>query len=366
MKVGFTTYGVFPYIIGGIQRHSTFLANTLTKLGIDVTVIHPGGKGDTNLPFLFKEVIIPYPSNLQYIHACYEFSKRIKEYLEKNNNFDLLYGQGFTLWAYLKQKKRPVIYNPHGLEMYQTLHFKDTLKAIPFRFMASYHAKYSDKVISLGGKLTDIIKDKLKVAPNKIAIIPNGVEPSYFQDTTTYEKIPNSLLFVGRLEYNKGVQYLIEAFNHLINEDITLFIVGDGPLLNSLKKLSKNSKVKFLSKVEDKELKKLYKKVDALIFTSLYEGMPTVILEAMINKLPVIATDIGAVSIMVNSENGFIIPHSSKEAIIKAVKDFFKLDKREREKLGEISYKKVIENFTWESVAKKSIKLFEEILSSYG
>jgi glycosyltransferase involved in cell wall biosynthesis len=218
--------------------------------------------------------------------------------------------------------------------------------------------KHSDITISLGGKLTDILIREAKIKSSKIKTVPNAVDPGYIKNSKkNTDKIPNSFLFVGRLSYNKGVDLLIKAFNK--NKDVKLFIIGGGPEKNSLEKLIINPNITLLGKVSEKDLIDWYNNVECFIFPSLGEGMPSVILEAMASRLPIIATDIGAVSTMVNSNNGYLIKPGSIEAIEIAVHDFSNKNTDEKKKMGEESYKLASGKFSWEQIAKETYRVLE-------
>lgn len=109
------------------------------------------------------------------------------------------------------------------------------------------------------------------------------------------------ILYVGRLAEIKGVEYLIQAMQYIGNA--ILVIVGDGPEKGHLEELAKTCNVdaKFLGSKSHEELKIIYASADVLVVPSIIdhkgaqEGLPTVILEAMASKLPVIATKTGGI-----------------------------------------------------------------------
>lgn len=109
------------------------------------------------------------------------------------------------------------------------------------------------------------------------------------------------ILYVGRLAEIKGVEYLIQAMQHIGNA--ILVIVGNGPERGHLEELTKTCDVdaKFLGSKSHEELKTIYASADVLVVPSIIdhkgaqEGLPTVILEAMASKLPVIATKTGGI-----------------------------------------------------------------------
>jgi glycosyltransferase involved in cell wall biosynthesis len=357
MKLLFATDGIFPDSIGGKQRHAYFLVKYLSKFDIEIDVLEPEGssKHFQDLPnvkeFFVERSSYYFPGH--YLFEIFQYSRNVSKFINKRK-YDVGYSEGYTLLDYVKRKKFPCIFNPHGLEMFQTRVRYSSL----FKKIVSYMGKYSDITISLGGKLTDILVEKANVKFSKIRTIPNAVDPEYIKNCNkSGDKIPNSFLFVGRLSYNKGVDLLINVFNK--KRDTKLFIIGSGPQRASLEKLARNANITFLGRVSEKDLINWYNKVECFIFPSLGEGMPSVILEAMANRLPIIASDIGAVSTMVNCGNGYLIKPGSMNALGVAIQDFTKKSKQEKKRMGEESYKLADREFSWKQIAKKTYRVLE-------
>jgi glycosyltransferase involved in cell wall biosynthesis len=182
------------------------------------------------------------------------------------------------------------------------------------------HARH---LISLGGRLTGILERETGRLSGKIVVIPNGVvvpgaSPRKPRDASE----PIRLLFVGRLAPNKGVPDLLEGMDELGRRGASgrfrLDIVGGGPLLDALRAANKRPNVAFLDKVSDDRLEELYASADALVLPTLFEGMPTVVLEAMARGIPVLVTDVGASKELVDDSNGQIIPKRAPEALADA------------------------------------------------
>ena len=116
------------------------------------------------------------------------------------------------------------------------------------------------------------------ISTSKVEIRPNWVDTNKTIDSSV--KINNRLLSVGRLEKQKNYEYLITA---LKGTDIGLDIVGDGSLRDKLEILANDNKVdvKFLGKMPNSKLLALYNKYMYFVSSSLYEGNPKVVLEAM-------------------------------------------------------------------------------------
>ena len=358
----FVTDGIFPHAIGGMQRHSACLIEALAKQDLlDITVIHPHDKQVFETSLGVKEVKIPFDFNGFYIRKCYEYSKEtynvIKEHPEA-----LVYGQGFSVLHGLPDIGSRVIINPHGLEPYQSLSFKEKLKTMPMRYMERYQFKHAAKVVSLGGKLTDILRKEMSNSNKKIVVLPNAVNPG-IQPERNFAKDKLELLFVGRFAFNKGINLLMEAVKQLNNEGyenrLIFNLVGKGPLYEQYIKEYNFKNVNFIGFADDDKLTQLYKDNDLFVFPTRFEGMPTVVLEAMAAAMPIIVSDTGATAELVDSSNGFLIETDNVRALKWAIQRFYQLKPAERRELANTSYKKVTEKFTWPRVAQMHLELFD-------
>lgn len=368
MKILFVTTGLFPDVVGGMERHSHFLVRGLAELGVTINLIHP-----INCRVYFQDMpnvrnhVIPWPSYrfpYHYLVESYVYSRRIARFIEEqNHDFDVVYGQGYTSWAYLRQRRIPCVFNPHGLEPFQAVGWRDLLGSFPLRSIARYHARFADAIISLGGDLTNILRERCGTPPERLFEIPNAVELEYVDAhlPIAADRIPGAMLFVGRLAANKGVDVLLQAMERVDDPEAQLFIIGDGPLRKSLEQKNNDSRVHFLGRVSDSELFRWYGRVECLVFSSLFEGMPTVILEAMAARLPVIATDIGAVRELVDSQNGVLVPPANPDALADAIMNTLRAPASKRRVMGENGRAKVESQFTWSQVASLTYDLLQRL-----
>jgi glycosyltransferase involved in cell wall biosynthesis len=195
-------------------------------------------------------------------------------------------------------KKFPLYLHLHGgMDIPNLKGFKPLFKRYLYdpvvkRFML----RTSDKILSISRN--DIVGMK------NAFWVPNGVE---IRDFPFIKKNPEKLNigYIGRLEEWKGVKslpYIIEKVRK--TKDRRFHIIGDGPLRSYLEK---HCDAKFYGTVPFSEIPKIFEKIDVLILPSLIEGIPTVILEAFSSGCPVIARDVGSVSELVSSENGFLV-----------------------------------------------------------
>jgi glycosyltransferase involved in cell wall biosynthesis len=193
-----------------------------------------------------------------------------------------------------------------------------------------------------------------------IEVIPNGINSTNFYPGER-ELTPARLLFVGRLVYQKGGDILLDALAKVKDHDWELSIVGDGPRRpdweNQADKLGIKDRVHFRGWLDKADLLKQYQKANIFVLPSRHEGMPNVVLEAMGCGLPVIATRIaGSEDLVLDGTTGYLInpdnPQELSEALLKLI------DHREDiKRMGEAARARVVESFSWDSVADRYLTL---------
>lgn len=369
-QVIFCTDGVFPHAVGGMQRHTALLIEELSLIDeYDIIVIH----GHEKKVFEQLKNVTEYPLNfhlfnlkyLNYLYKCYEFSKKVFAIIQKYPDA-VVYGQGFAVWHGIKEIGSRVIVNPHGLEPFQAIELKDKLITTTYRIVQRYQFKHAAKTVSLGGRLTDILKNEISNPNKKIVVLPNATNAGEYRDRD-FDKNVLQLLFVGRFAFNKGINILMDAVKQLNNEGyqnrLQFNIVGKGPLYEKYIEEYAFPNVNFVGFADDDRLKQLYLENDLFVFPTLFEGMPTVVLEAMAAGMPIVVSDTGATCELVNSENGYLIEKNNVRSLKWAIQSFFQLTPEQRTALSKNSYKKLIARFTWKAVAREHVKLFDTFIN---
>lgn len=260
-----------------------------------------------------------------------------------------------------KHKGIPIMVELHGMEYFRLMESKSIINRL-----ASICIKYSlnnaTKVRSLSSKMTKMLNDK--GIENNIVEIPNRVNLDIFKNTIIKEKLSNPIriISVGRFVWEKGYENAINViFNLRKSYKIELTLIGGGPLLTQYNEIIDNREgIQLIEWVSQEEFVPLLQNSDIYIQPSVSEGMPRTILEAMAVGLPVIASDVGAISgIIENNTNGIIVtPNNDLEletAIIKLIEND---DLRRR--IAECGYNDVINKYEWKSVFQKYRK---ELLS---
>ena len=173
------------------------------------------------------------------------------------------------------------------------------------------------------------------------------------------------LLFVGRLDKYKGIKYLINSLSILKRKDAILLIVGQGDerknLENQVRKLNLKDNVKFLGKLDDKELVKVYNIADIFILPSInrQEVFGKVLIEAMACGTPVIATDLWGVREVVRNA-GIIVKRKNSQQLASAINNLLANSKL-RKKLVSGGIKKVSKVYNWDKIIKSTLNVYRKL-----
>ena len=190
-------------------------------------------------------------------------------------------------------------------------------------------------------------------------IIPNGIDVKQYQGLMrSQSKRPFTFIVIGRLEFMKNHEFLINQVSELNDYSFKLNIVGSGILEKTLKdqvnKLNLNNKVEFLGSRDD--VPNLLNKSDCLLLPSLWESFPIVLLEAGASNVPVISTSVGSINSFVDNECGYIVGlNEFKDTMIEVLKNYENAMIK-----STILHKKIILNYDIKNVVKKYESLYEE------
>jgi len=228
MKIALFTNGIFPFIVGGMQKHSYYLAKYLAKNKIYVDIYHFVNFNESIVSNLegFEKEELEYINHFcfkfekpkkfpgHYIYESYLSSKKIYEKFLENKDVDFVYAQGFMGWFYAEQKSKgkilaPIGVNFHGLNMFQrAANLKVTLEQYLFKTPVRRVNRISDYTFSLGGELTTIL-EKLVIDKNKVLITPIGIDESWLINISKIESDKTRrFIFIGRYERVKGIEEL--------------------------------------------------------------------------------------------------------------------------------------------------------------
>ncbi len=190
-----------------------------------------------------------------------------------------------------------------------------------------------------------------------ILIVPNGVDSEEFHPTK-HEWSPPRLLSVGRVVYQKGYDVAIRALAELKDQPWEWSIVGDGPYMPVLQRLTQecglSNRVNFLGWRSVEQVKEQYAWANVFLHPSRHEGMPNAVLEAMASELPVVATRIsGNEDLVVDGETGLLVPVDDAGALAASLKSLIAEPPERRRDMAQAGRRRIEGSFGWMRVAEQ-------------
>lgn len=375
MKIAILTDGIYPFVIGGMQKHSFYLTKYLVELGAEVTVVHCVHTKELptrvdvlaamNLPesCSLEVICLPFPDGGKlpghYLKSNYFLSQQIYHRLKNDlPRFDFIYAKGFTSWVLADLKRKGTNLPPlgvkfHGYEMFQPpanlrTRFEQMLLRGPVKFIH----QHTDFVFSYGGKISNIISG-IGVPVSKIIEIPTGIASEWCRSIIPPTAGMRKFVFVGRYERRKGIEELMQAISQLNPDTFTFEFIGPIPAT----KKSNASNIRYHGKVmETDKIQSILDECHVLVTPSHSEGMPNVIMEGMARGLAVIATDVGAIAQQVDTSNGWLIQPNNIEELTSAMRASISLSDAELDLRRRRSVEKIQQHFTWEIVSQHTLR----------
>ena len=343
--------------IGGLERIVESLCLGMDKYKYDVRVycVYSGGEiADT---LLAKGVNV----NVLGIKQYYNPFNIIKLYkVLKKDNPDIVQTHGYFSsvigrLAALLSGGNVIINHVHS-----TFNDLKTRNVLIDKFLN----KFTDAIIFVSKASRESYR-KAGYNIDKSIIIYNGVDGAAY--TINKDPLNEKIIsIVASLRPCKGHSYLLNAISLAVKEipDIKLWIIGDGSLKDKLESevipLGIEKNVIFWG--EKNNVGELLGKTSVFILSSLREGLPVSLVEAMASALPIIGTDVGGVpEIVKNKENGFIVPACDERALCKAILDMFCNDDR-LEKMGQRSRELFDRFFSLQHMTNKLDVLYMNLL----
>jgi D-inositol-3-phosphate glycosyltransferase len=304
--------------------------NGCVKIAPNVNLIHIDTKDIEN----FAGEIIGYHAKRRYdlIHTHYWLSGIVGLFLQKSI-------------------KRPWVHTFHTIEIFKCLE-KDPLRIeVEEEIM-----RCSDLIISPTQREASAIR--ALYPDTQVITIPHGVDTNKFR---AHVDGSSNLLYVGRIDPIKGLEFLIDAMR-ILNNESKLDIIG-GPSkkqgsLESIKSYAKGLKVNFLGRINHDELCHHYRTAAMVIIPSYYESFGLIALEAMASARPVIGFKDTGLSETVRDETGILVDRNEHH-LARAV-DLLLKNKNLRYRLGLRGRKNVL-NYRWEDIAHDYFIAYESI-----
>jgi len=377
---------------GGIFVHQQ--VKELQKQGYEVIVISPVPLASFPIKYLSKKwkryskipkkvvldgIEIYYPRYLTFPKSLFFASSGKRTYIGvkktvneiyKNFKFDLIHSHvalpdGYAGMLLAKKYKKNLIVTIHGQDFQQTIYKNKKCKKYIEKII-----NFSKKTILVSEKLKNIGINKLNTNPEKLIVIPNGVNADdiYKKKSTPLRQYKGGeiILSVSNLTETKGIDLNLRAIAKSKEKypNIYYLIIGDGKERKNLEKLVKELKVKnyvkFLGQTPYNKVMEYISICDIFSLPSWNEAFGVVYIEAMAHAKPVIACrGEGIDGIIKDKETGILGKPKDVNSLVGAL-DFLLSNPKKAKEIGERARKLVLKNFTWTRSVQRIIKIYKK------
>ena len=402
---------VYTPMINGVAVFSHNLALGLARLGHEVLVLTPSqtgkpytrAEGNVKVYYLKSTTFKVYPDQIhpvephkfwyKYGFKASVFPRRQIRKILDDFHPDIIHVQGsdpigVASVNYARRHKIPVVLTEHNQpEVFtEPLHLPSMIRKPANKALSTYFVGRQKKVdyVTMPTELSigHLLKGKNLGVP--VEAVSNGVDLSAFtpgevpKELYDKYKIPTDapiILYVGRLDPEKKVGVVLEAFARFLNFckdnkldklSKTLFVVvGDGVdkdnLVKKATKIGISDAVKFLGRVVGEDLYNIYRMGDVFATASEIETQGIVLIEAAATGMPLVAVNAGAVAeICQNKVNGYLLKPGDAEGMADAMLEILKDDEK-REKMAVKSIE-IAKNHSLEKTLKRFEQIYEKLL----
>jgi glycosyltransferase involved in cell wall biosynthesis len=357
--------------VGGAQKYVNDLADNLDKSRFEAKVVF----GGQDIKWLSNKVW-PWALFLNDWLAVFEIAKLVKK--ERPDVLHLNSSKAGVIGAMAARlamtKKIKVVFTAHGWIFNPT----NAISRPARRFYILLHkfaALFQDKIICVSEYDYNLAL-RYGIAPKeKLITIHNGINADikFLSKEKAREEIIKKLSIfndqfskkalwvgsIGRLVKEKNYETMIRAAAR-IKEGVNFILIGDGPQREELEKQVAKNKLRndFLIIEPSGDDAKYLKAFDVFVMSSIKEGLPYILLEAMAAGLPIVVTEAGGIPEMIkNHENGLMVAQKNPEQLAIAIQGILE-NKNISKELGEQAKKAVDEKFSLEEMVEKTEKIY--------
>jgi glycogen synthase len=403
MKIALFSNEFPPHIYGGAGVHIDFLSQELAKLGkVEVRCFGEQFENKDNMHVqginsCLNKMEDPSNSNIKMFHNL----SRNVEMSQATPKADIIHCH--TWYTHLagvftrELLQVPLILTTHSLETHRPWKVEQLGNGYFLsRWIEDRAYKTADGIIAVSEQMKQDVIEAYNVAPEKVTVIHNGIDPNFYQPTFDQSllieyginpEIP-FVLFVGRITRQKGISQLINAAQYFTPNCQVVLCAGapDTPeiaaeteaLINELQ--SQREGIILISEMLPREkIKVLYSHARVFACPSLYEPFGIINLEALSCETPVVGSAVGGIpEIITEGETGYLIPlecvsrtdfnpaHPNEFQKQFAAKINLLLENESLAiQMGKAGRKRVLEKFSWESIAKTTFNYYEEVIHRF-
>jgi alpha-maltose-1-phosphate synthase len=381
LKVTFFTREYPPHVYGGAGVHIKNLSRQLAKLiDVDVRCI---GEQDTTEPNLrvkghpawnrmwegadpkFNSALGTFSSNLsmvrdpidaQVVHT-HTWYASFAGFLAKH-----LYAVPFVATVHSLEPLRPWKEEQLGRSYHLTT------------WVERLALENADRIVAVSENSRTEILEWFNVDPARVVVIYNGIDLDVWNpnpsDATrkAFEITDDYILFLGRTSRQKGMVHLLEAMNH-VDPGVQLVCCTSAPDTPEVEaeiaaKVAEQPRVRWINTLlREEQYIELYTHARVFACPSVYEPFGIINLEAMACHTPVVASAVGGIKEVVLPEvTGYLVPPAEPRALAEAINRVLRNPSHARE-MGLAGRRRVEEHFSWASIARKTLGMYQELLA---
>lgn len=261
-----------------------------------------------------------------------------------------------------QKSNKPLITHIHATEYDRTGGNVDP-KIAQIEYQGLHQA---DHIIAVSNYTKDMVTRKYSIPKDKISVVHNGIDVAEFKPTKIRNIFPhhNIVLYVGRLTFQKGVEYFIRAAKEIVQHhpDTIFLIVGDGDMYQQhvleAASLGIGNKIIFTGFLQGEKLRSTYQMADAFVMPSVSEPYGLVALEAVASGTPAVISRQSGVAETLN--HVYIADFWDTHQIAKHINTILSFPVHSQEKT--ILAKKEAQELTWDKAATKTLDIYQQYL----
>ncbi|HRP08876.1 MAG TPA: glycosyltransferase [Gemmatimonadales bacterium] len=349
--------------VGGAERQGLALARHFAAIGSQVRVVSLVSGGA--MAPAFADSLIPVEElgmrrGIPRLSAMPRFRRLVREWRPDIVHSHMIHANLFARLALPSRYRKVLICTAHSTN--DGGGWRDVAYRITHR-RAAVTTNVSRAGVAAFEHRGAVPRGGMRSMPNGITLPDEPIE-----SRVAGERL--SLLYVGRLEPVKAVGVLLEALALRAGQGANDFlrIVGDGPERPALQRLvgvlGLEDAVQFAG--HQANVERYFKSADALILTSVNEGLPMVLLEAGASGVPVIATAVGGVPDLLGDDRGILVERSESQCVAEGMRRFASMDSVARNRMARRMREHIEKNFAIESVGRRWLELYDEVLHHQG
>jgi len=386
MKVGKLTWEFPPRVVGGIARHCEGLAKALVQQNHEVHLFTLDFPGSPNYEEMDGVKVyrasteLGHPNFLTWVLLFNHFLTKRMADVTQSIDFDVMHVHdwlaAFSGISFKHYLKKPMVLTVHSTEVgrAQGLHSPDSFSINGIEWWAMYEA---NRVIVCSQSMKNEICGHFNLPLDKVDVIPNAIDATKYQTSVDRGSVRQRygvgygeklILCVGRLVPQKGIEYFIRAIPHIAKRypEAKFIIVGEGwsrDILEAEARASgQNRKIQFTGFASDQEVISLMTSADVLVVPSVYEPFGIVALEGMATGVPVVASQVGGLSeVIEHDRTGLFVFPRSPESIAWGI-DRVLSDPDHAKWLTENAKEKLHKAYSWEAVAMKTVEVYRKVV----